>query len=84
VHSALRPDRLAFFIYFDKCVTGKGEVEEGGAGGGGEARASRTAPPPKTKLEPDIEDEAKQMSTDREFKKKMEKAPRRLKKPKRK
>jgi hypothetical protein len=38
-------------------------------------------PPPKTKPEQDIEDEAKQMSTDREFKKKMEKAPR-LKKPK--
>jgi hypothetical protein len=40
-------------------------------------------PPPKTKLDQDIEDEAKEMSTDREFKKKLEKAPR-LKKPKRK
>jgi hypothetical protein len=41
-------------------------------------------PPPKTKLELDIEDEAKQMSSDQEFKKKTERAPPRLKKPKRK
>jgi hypothetical protein len=46
-------------------------------------------PPPKTTLEQDIEDEAQQMSTDREFAKKMEKAPKtpkipRMKKPKRK
>jgi hypothetical protein len=40
-------------------------------------------PPPKTTLEQDVEDEAKQMSADPEFKKKMEKAPS-LKKPKRK
>jgi hypothetical protein len=40
-------------------------------------------PPPKTTLEQDVEDEAQQRSTDREFKKKMEKAPR-LKRPKRK
>jgi hypothetical protein len=42
-------------------------------------------PPPKTALEQDIEDEAKQLSKDQEFKKKTkEKAPPRMKKPKRK
>jgi hypothetical protein len=50
------------------------------------ARPEPAARPPlkKTKLEMDIEDEAKQMFLDQEFKKKTEKAPSRMKKPKRK